>query len=97
MRSGLSGNSRVTSGELRSRTFSSKPARYVCLASVSFAGSNEISTYFVSAAAVLFVPEFEATRLNADLGASADYLRGHSDNEGRRWTRQILFLKGKLR
>ena len=28
-------------------------------------------------------------------GASADYLRGHSDNEGRRWTRQILFLKGR--
>jgi len=26
---------------------------------------------------------------------SADYLRGHSDNHGRRWTRQILFLKGK--
>ena len=26
---------------------------------------------------------------------STDYLRGASDNEGRRWTRQILFLKGK--
>ena len=25
---------------------------------------------------------------------SVDYLRGHTDNEGRRWTRQIMFLKG---
>ncbi|MHB9133017.1 MAG: hypothetical protein ACYDBB_18270 [Armatimonadota bacterium] len=27
--------------------------------------------------------------------ASADYLRGHADYSGERWTRQIFFLKGK--